>query len=58
MNTPHRKSVLRRLAIGALTVGLSAGLTTGVASAAPTHGDYKASLGQVFACGEHNYPWC
>lgn len=54
MHAPHKKSLLRRLAVGALTVGLSAGLTT----AGPTHGDYKASLGQIFACGKHNYPWC
>ncbi|MGO1634711.1 hypothetical protein ACTXKQ_03590 [Corynebacterium variabile] len=58
MHTPHKKSVLCRLAVGALTVGLAGGLTTGVASAAPTHGEYKASLGKFFSCKEHNYPWC
>lgn len=58
MHTPHKKSVLRRLALGALTVGLAGGLTTGVASAAPTHGDNKAALGKFFSCNEHNFPWC
>ncbi|WP_297007026.1 hypothetical protein [uncultured Corynebacterium sp.] len=58
MSASHRRSLLRRLAVGTLTVGLSAGLTTGVASAAPSHGDYKASLGHIFSCSEHNYPWC
>lgn len=58
MSTPPKKSLIRRLAVGALTVGLSAGLTTGVASAAPAHGEYKAALGKVFSCSEHNYPWC
>lgn len=58
MSTPRTKSVLRRLAVGALTVTLSAGLTTGVASAAPTHGENKAALGQIFSCKEHNWPWC
>lgn len=59
MSAPRRTTpLLRRLAVGAVTVAVASGLSVGAASASTTGAQHKASLGQAFSCTQHNFPWC
>jgi len=51
-------TVLTYIATGTATAALVAGLTTATASASPIQAHPKASLGSIFSCKQHDYPWC